>query len=125
MGINDSSRWYRLKWSLIAVFGYVLSPLSWWNDVYVNLPIAYATANVAYCLNPRLFLPTLLIAYWLTNVAGLLLLHVGAHGALRGKLPPLNKASLVKWAVIALGYALVVVALYRFGVLRPLTTYLK
>lgn len=122
---KDSSRRYRLKWTLIAVFGYLLSPLSWWNDLYVNLPIAYAAANLAYSLGPRLFLPTFLMAYWLTNVAGLLLLHAGAHGALRGRLPPLDKAGLVKWAVITLGYAVVVVALYRFGVLRPLTAYLR
>jgi len=120
---NDSSRWYRLKWTVIAVFGYVLSPLSWWNDLYVNLPIAYAIANVAHRLNPRLFLPAFLLTYWLTNAAGLLLLHLGTHGALRGKLPPPNKATAAKWAVIALGYAVVVAVLYRFGILRPLTEY--
>ena len=120
---NGFSRWHRAKWTVIAVLGYVLSPLSWWNDLYVNLPIAYAIANLAHRLNARLFLPTFLLTYWLTNAAGLLLLHIGASEALRRKLPSLNKPTVVKWAVIALGYAAVVVVLYRCGILRPLTEY--
>jgi hypothetical protein len=123
MSNNDGSRWYRVKWTVIAVFGYVLSPLSWWNDLYVNLPISYAIANLAHRVNPRLFLPGFLVTYWLTNAAGLFLLHIGASGALGRKLPPLNKTTVVKWAVIALVYAVVVVVLYRFGILRALTEY--
>jgi hypothetical protein len=27
--------------AVVAALGFVLSPLSWWNDLFVNIPIAY------------------------------------------------------------------------------------
>ncbi len=29
---------------IVAVIGYLLSPLSWWNDLFVNVPLAYLFA---------------------------------------------------------------------------------
>lgn len=33
-----------IKRSLSATVGYLLSPFSWWNDLYINFPIAYGMA---------------------------------------------------------------------------------
>jgi len=44
--ILDYSSKYKLKIKsfFIAVVGFVLSPLSWWNDLFVNIPLAYLFA---------------------------------------------------------------------------------
>ena len=34
----------KITGGIIGTVGYLLSPLSWWNDLYFNIPIAYATA---------------------------------------------------------------------------------
>ncbi|PZU92219.1 MAG: hypothetical protein DCE90_18695, partial [Pseudanabaena sp.] len=31
----------KIKGGIFLVVGYVLSPLCWWNDLIINLPIAY------------------------------------------------------------------------------------
>jgi hypothetical protein len=68
--------WY----SLLAILGYLLSPLSWWNDLVVNIPLAYAMAWPVSLINERLFFPAVILAYWLTNVLGFVLLHLGVAG---------------------------------------------
>ncbi len=65
----------RLGAWMAAVIGYVLSPLSWWNDLFVNLPLAYLFALPFSFLNEKLYLPAFVLGYWLTNLGGLLLLH--------------------------------------------------
>lgn len=67
----------KLKGSVIATIGYLLSPLSWWNDLYVNVPIAYALAWLVSFADKRFFGVSLVFFYWMTNLAGLLLLHKG------------------------------------------------
>jgi hypothetical protein len=72
---------------LLAAIGYVLSPLSWWNDLFVNLPLAWLLAQPFGWISERLFLPAMLLAYWMTNAAGLVLLHVSL-ARLRGRKRP-------------------------------------
>lgn len=57
--------------------GYLLSPLSWWNDLFVNIPIAYLFAFGFGIIHKSLFVPMLIIGYWITNVAGFMLMHYG------------------------------------------------
>lgn len=57
--------------------GYILSPLSWWNDLFINLPIAYGVATLFSLIDRRLFMPAMIGGYWATNVLGLLLMHEG------------------------------------------------
>jgi hypothetical protein len=68
-----------LKGSFIALVGYILSPLSWWNDAFVNIPIALALAKLtAYFVNVDLYI-LFTIYYWLTNVAGLMMMYFGGE----------------------------------------------
>ena len=62
---------------LLAAIGYLLSPFSWWNDLYINLPIAYGMAWLAGLIDQRAFAFVLVISYWITNIAGLIMLHKG------------------------------------------------
>ena len=64
---------------LLAVLGFALSPLSWWNDLFVNVPLAYLIALPFSLISDRLLLPAIIAGYWLTNIAGLVLLHIGAR----------------------------------------------
>ena len=77
------------KGSILFVIGYLLSPLSFWNDLFVNIPIAYAFGFLIGLISSKLFLPAMILGYWITNLAGFLMMHYGA-------LEVLNKADLAK-----------------------------
>jgi hypothetical protein len=68
----------RTQGSVLAVVGYLLSPLSWWNDLFINIPLAYLFASLCGMLSASFFMPCMVLGYWLTNIAGLILLHKGA-----------------------------------------------
>lgn len=68
----------RAQGSVLALVGYILSPLSWWNDLILNIPLAYAFAYPFSLVSKKLFLPTMILGYWLTNVAGFIIMHHGA-----------------------------------------------
>ncbi len=108
---------------MLGAVGYLLSPLSWWNDLYVNLPLAYLAANAAALAAPRLFLPVLTGAYWFTNVAGLVLMHAGARGAAGGQGLRMSRRDLWKWGLLSVAYSLAVVLLVKSGALKPLHEY--
>lgn len=107
----------RVKGGFFAVVGFVLSPLSWWNDVVVNLPLAYAFGVAVALVSREWFLPGVVAGYWLTNVVGFVLLHKGAIDVVAGEPKPYTARSLAKDFVISVGYTVLVVGLVWFGVL--------
>lgn len=114
----------RTFWLAIGTAGYILSPLSWWNDLYVNIPIAYLAANLVARIHGALFLSVLTCAYWLTNIAGLLLLHVGAKNAVTGAIrPAMSRKAALQWLVLSLLYTFVIVLCREIGLIRPLAAY--
>jgi len=58
---------------IIGFVGFLLSPLSWWNDLFVNIPLALAFAWLVSWINPRLFATSFVVGYWATNVVGLIM----------------------------------------------------
>jgi len=58
--------------------GYMLSPLSWWNDLFFNLPIALVFGYAISWLNPNWFLPGTIVSYWISNVLGIVMMQFGA-----------------------------------------------
>src|SRR5437879_11323087 len=64
---------------VLAFVGYILSPLSWWNDLFVNVPLALAFAWLLSMIYKPAFAPSLIAGYWLTNVLGFVLMHKGAQ----------------------------------------------
>ncbi len=64
--------------SVLMGVGYMLSPLSWWNDVFFNLPIAYGFGYVVSWAIPDWFLPATIAGYWLSNVLGIIMMQMGA-----------------------------------------------
>ena len=77
----------RLKCTVLSVSGYLLSPLSFWNDLFINFPIAYVFGVLFGLISQKLFLTGLIAGYWLSNIAGFVLLH---KRAIPNKMPEIS-----------------------------------
>jgi hypothetical protein len=97
--------------SVLATMGYILSPLSWWNDMVVNVPLSYVFSYPFSLIDERLFLPAFVLGYWLSNLLGFLLLHRGAAGLLGRHKPSM---SVWKSLLVALAYTIIIVLLVWF-----------
>ena len=67
------------------MIGFILSPLSWWNDAVVNIPLSVAGGAL---LNKALGIPFdvgVAASYLASNVVGMALVVVGGYGAVKGK----------------------------------------
>jgi hypothetical protein len=71
--------------AVLATAGLMLSPLTLWNDMLLNLPLAFLFAYVVgwffslfVSVNLAFFLTLMAIGYLLTNIAGFLLMQKGA-----------------------------------------------
>jgi hypothetical protein len=114
----------RLKCTLLSVVGYVLSPLSFWNDLFVNFPIAYFCGLLCGFVSQRLFLPGLVAGYWLSNIAGVVLLHKGIVCMVNPDRPvKISRSELIKSGLWTLAYTAVLIILVKAGILRFLPDY--
>lgn len=75
----------RLLYSTSALIGYVLSPLSWWNDLIVNVPLAMIIAGVLNHITGLDMNLLFIVSYWLTNIIGMVMMITGGAGALKGR----------------------------------------
>ena len=113
----------RVGGGLVGFLGFMLSPLSWWNDLFVNIPIAVGFGWLASLVYKPAFHPAVVVGYWLTNVIGLVLMQKGTTAAISGQPRPYSRKSLVKDLVISLLYTAVILLLIRWQVLKPVTDY--
>jgi hypothetical protein len=109
---------------VVAFIGYMLSPLSWWNDLFVNVPLALLFAWLVAVFYKPAFGPSLILGYWLTNVAGFILLHKGAEQMFSNKNKKYSRRDLLRDILVSLLYTLIIVALVKFGVLKPIQNYI-
>jgi hypothetical protein len=111
----------RMGGSVVVFIGFLLSPLSWWNDLFVNVPLAVGFGWLVGLIHRSLFEPAVVVGYWLTNVLGFLLLHLGARTAVADGSPrPYTRKAVMGDLLISLAYTAVVLVLVRFGVIRPI-----
>ena len=75
--MTNSKLFRVLSGSALAFIGFILSPLSWWNDLLVNVPIAYAFSYPFSLVSKSLYLPSFILGYWITNILGFVLMHKG------------------------------------------------
>lgn len=109
--------------SFLAVAGYLLSPLSWWNDAFINLPLAVLFAWMVSVLYKPAFEAAVVVGYWLTNVAGFVLMHKGTQKLMRAEDKPYGRRDFLKDLAVSLAYTGLILLLLRLGVLKPLQNY--
>ncbi|MFZ0406485.1 MAG: hypothetical protein WAM11_00010 [Cyanobium sp.] len=109
----------QLRALLLLAVGWLLSPLCWWNDLVINLPIAWGLAKLLSFWDPSWFNPGLVIGYWLSNVAGILLMQSSAMAVflpsegLRDR-----RRELLVGLATASAYTLLIVLLVQTGLLN-------
>lgn len=115
---------------ILAALGFMLSPLSWWNDAFVNLPLALAFAWLVSLIaapawRETVFGIALIVGYWLTNVLGFVLMHRGARHLLAREKTGTSPAhgALRKDLLVSLAYTALIVILIKLGVLKPIEGY--
>ncbi len=110
---------------IMAGIGFMLSPLSWWNDLFVNLPLALAFAWVASFFYKPAFEACVILGYWLTNILGLVLMQKGAQKMLSKKERKYSRRDLLRDFAISLLYTGLILLLLKVGVLKPIENYFK
>jgi hypothetical protein len=101
---------------MIFWIGWLLSPFTWWNDGFVNLPLAYVLATCYHYVFQGNFIAGLLVSYWLTNVIGLLMIYFGARDLF---IKEFTKEKRVSWVLTVVVYSIVVTVLSLKGIVRP------
>ena len=102
-----------VKRGTLAFVGFILSPLSWWNDIFVNVPLAYGFAWLIgkfidiFTIVPRwLFAVLFVIGYFITNLAGFMMMHYSIMG-----IKKMEKNSIRQQILISIFYTLFIVLL--------------
>jgi hypothetical protein len=113
----------KLSGGFLAFVGFMLSPLSWWNDLFVNVPLALAFAWIVSFFYKPAFQASLIVGYWLTNVAGFFLMHKGAQQVVSGRKTKYTRRDLLRDVSVSLLYTALIVALVKLGILKPVTSY--
>ena len=115
---------------ILAVLGFMLSPLSWWNDAFVNLPLALAFAWLVSSLcaaswRETVFDIAVIVGYWLTNLLGFVLMNRGAKQVFDKQKAGQTSAGgeLKKDLLVSLGYTVLIVILIKLGILKPIESY--
>lgn len=103
---------------VLTILGFLLSPLSWWNDLIVNFPLSYLIALPFGWLDRSFFLPVFIGAYWFTNILGLFLMQKGCENMLCAEERIDFKIQLRKTLVWGSVYTVFIVVLVLFGVLK-------
>ena len=102
----------------IFFIGWMLSPLTFWNDAFVNIPIAYLCAALLARVIKADFLFLTLAFYWLSNVFGVLMMYFSGKSIMQDKRNRLNALRTLLITVAA--YSILIVILNRIGILKPI-----
>jgi hypothetical protein len=120
----------KLSGGVLGVIGFMLSPLSWWNDAVVNLPLAWLFASaIALIYRPaadpgsKVFDALVILGYWLTNILGFVLMHKGAQQVLSKEEKKYSRRELLKDVAVSLAYTALIVILLKSGILKPISAY--
>jgi hypothetical protein len=117
---------HKMQGGVLGLIGFMLSPLSWWNDLFVNIPLAVAFGWMVSLVYRPAFEAAVVVGYWLTNVLGLFLMHLGAR-QIASKEPrrPYSRRDLLKDLAISLLYTALILVLVKLGWIQPVADYFK
>lgn len=110
-----------------GTIGFLLSPLTWWDDAYVNIPLAYIGAWIVSLIYKPAFGTAFVINYWITNILGFVMMHKGANKILQkeGGSRPYSGKDIIKDIAVSLGYTVLMVVLIKLKVIKPIGDYFK
>jgi hypothetical protein len=116
----------RIAGGFLAFIGFILSPLSWWNDLFVNVPLAIAFGWLVALVYRPAFVYAAVLGYWLTNVLGFVLIQKGARMTVsKEPPPPYDRRALMRDLLFSLLYTLLIVLLLRTGLIAAPDDLLK
>jgi hypothetical protein len=115
----------KISGGILATIGFLLSPLSWWNDAFVNIPLALLFAWLVSFFYKPAFTISLILGYWLTNVLGFVLMHKGARQIVSKEPSAGTRRELLTDIIVSLVYTVVIIVLVKMGVLKPFAGYFK
>jgi len=99
---------------ILFITGYILSPLTWWNDLFVNIPVSYVIASIISKIIGEDYFPELIVSVYLfTNVLGFLLMHISISWG------RISRRKLLTDIIIATGYTILVYVLALLGYIKP------
>jgi hypothetical protein len=105
-----------VKGGILVFIGWLLSPLTWWNDSFINIPIAWLIATLAGLINQKAFIPALFITYYATNIAGIVMMYLGlSKTAQQGLL----KRSIIWSIIVSILYTGLMAVLIARGIFKP------
>ena len=107
---------------IVFLIGLILSPLTWWNDLFVNVPLAYLFAQAIARVYQGLFVYAFVFGYWLTNVLGFLLMH---HSASQYVKTQDTRRPILKFVFTSLGYTLLIILLAHLKFIASPVSYLR
>lgn len=103
---------------VFVAVGYLLSPLCWWNDLVFNLPLAYGFGYICSLFRQDLLIPASFVGYWLSNIAGILLIQVGTFNVMEQQPKERHlKKELLSGLVSSTVYTVIIVLLLHFHIL--------
>ncbi len=98
--------------------GWILSPFTFWNDSFVNIPISYICANIVIRYFRVDFLLTVLAFYWLTNALGILIMYASGKELVGKGRHFVMEAVKLAFAIVL--YTAILIFLNKTGILRPI-----
>lgn len=99
--------------SILIFVGLMLSPVTWWNDPFVNIPISYIAACLIAHINVKLFSISFILFYWFSNILGIFMLYVGSRGVVKDEISKKNQT----FTIII--YSILILLLSIYGILKP------
>ncbi len=64
------------------------------------------------------FLPSMVVGYWITNIVGFIMLHIGLVGIFKKEKKKYSKKQFIKDIIVSIIYTLIVILLVRYNILR-------
>lgn len=120
--VNNTMRKRRTIDVLLVTIGYILSPLSWWNDLVINIPLAYLFSVPFSLIHTQLFMPAFIVGYWLSNLLGLLMMHWGGARLLHQNHQVFNSRHSL---IVSIIYSVIIIVVVLLGWLESPTVYLE
>ena len=108
---------------LCFLIGWMLSPLNWWNDAFINIPLSYLIANILFYLVHIKFSLLIIVSYWFTNILGLAIVWFNGRDIVISSRNKLRTAALL--VITLIGYTAAIMFLDRWGKLLPLGEFLR